>query len=120
VAEGPAELSSAQVEQLHHNLVALEKQLRAALEGSTEGAKPVDLDQPIGRLSRMDAIQQKEMACASRATQLARLRQVAGAMARIRGGDYGLCAGCEEPIGFKRLSARPEAPLCLRCQSARE
>ena len=26
------------------------------------------------------------------------------------------CRRCEEPIGYKRLSARPESPYCLDCQ----
>lgn len=101
-------------------LLALDRNLREALAASTEGSKPVDLDEPIGRLSRMEAIQQKEMASANRATQQARLRQVAAALTRLDDGDYGLCVACEEPIGTKRLAARPETPLCLGCQAARE
>ena len=114
------ELTETEVEELRQQLVALEASLRGALEVSVEGSKPVDLDEPIGRLSRMEAIQQKEMASANRTTQKARLRQVAAALARIDDGDYGLCVSCEEPIGVKRLHARPESPLCLSCQSARE
>jgi DnaK suppressor protein len=33
-------------------------------------------------------------------------------------GEYGLCRKCEEPIGYRRLSAKPEAPFCLECQRA--
>lgn len=48
-------------------------------------------------------------------TQLALIRQ---AFARLSAGRYGECARCEEPIGYARLAARPEAALCLACQDA--
>ena len=35
-------------------------------------------------------------------------------------GSYGFCRLCEEPIGFKRLQAKPEAPFCVNCQSRHE
>jgi DnaK suppressor protein len=35
-------------------------------------------------------------------------------------GDYGDCARCGEAIELGRLEARPEAPLCLACQSRHE
>lgn len=87
---------------------------------AAEGAAPVDLDQPIGRVSRIDAIQQQRMVEANRAAMQRRLAQVRGALERIEAGDYGDCAACEEPIGFPRLVARPETPLCITCQSKRE
>ena len=120
MAEEPQELTGEQVALLRDKLVALEGELRVAVEAAAEGARPVDLDEPIGRLSRMEAIQQKEMASANRATLQTRLRQTAAALKRIQSDEYGLCTACEEPIGFKRLVARPESPMCLGCQSARE
>ena len=35
-------------------------------------------------------------------------------------GDYGACERCGEPIGFSRLQARPEAALCIACQTLLE
>ena len=80
----------------------------------------MDLDEPIGRLSRMDAIQQQRMVEANRAGMQRRLAQVRGALERIEAGEYGECAACEEPIGYARLEARPETPLCIACQTKRE
>ena len=116
----PDELSDAQREELGARLRALVEELEAALESSREGAEVVSLDQPIGRLSRMDAIQQQKMAEASRRQQTLRLGQVRVALAALEEDEYGLCRACEEPIGFRRLSARPETPFCLRCQGGRE
>jgi DnaK suppressor protein len=80
----------------------------------------VDLDEPIGRLSRMDAMQQQKMAQASRRATRMRLDQVGAALANLAAGEYGLCRVCEEPIGYKRLKARPETPRCLECQRKSE
>lgn len=114
------ELTDEQVEELAEKLRGLRTEVERSLEGSAEAAKIVSLDQPIGRISRMDAIQQQKMAEASRRQQTLRLSHTAVALAAVESGDYGLCRSCEEPIGYRRLSARPESLFCLRCQGGRE
>lgn len=114
------ELSVAQIEELSQALTELRGQLEEAVAATDEGAKPVDLDEPIGRVSRMDAMQQQEMTRASRSSLEHRLTRVQSALARLRRGEYGLCLECEEPIGYRRLAARPESSLCLACQRSRE
>ncbi len=42
------------------------------------------------------------------------------ALARIDDGSYGQCEECGNPIGFSRLQARPEARLCIACQTRAE
>lgn len=114
------DLSGAELEQLHQRLIDLRGELEAMLSSSAEGAKPVDLDQPIGRLSRMDALQQQHMVQAGRENARQRLQRVQAALALFERDEYGYCRLCEESIGFARLSAQPEAPLCLECQGERE
>lgn len=48
------------------------------------------------------------------------LRKIDEALARIDAGTYGLCDRCEEPIGAKRLQARPITTLCIRCKEEQE
>jgi DnaK suppressor protein len=114
------ELSAEDLEQFQALLETLERELRKALALAEEGSRPVELDLPIGRLSRMDAMQQQSMAEAGRQAARLRLDQVRAARERLRAGRYGECLECEEPIGIARLRARPEAPLCLACQSSQE
>ncbi len=114
------ELSTEQQAQLHQRLLELRHELEALLASSEAASRPVELDQPIGRLSRMDALQQQHMAQAGRENTRQRLQRVQAALALFARNEYGLCRLCEEPIGFARLSARPEAPLCLACQGERE
>ena len=101
-------------------LLDLKAELRSVMESSTEASKPVDLDQPIGRLTRMDAMQQQKMIQASRRSAQMRLQQVASALRRLDDDEYGDCLLCGEPIGDARLGARPEAPCCISCQTKRE
>jgi DnaK suppressor protein len=115
-----SELTPDQLAGLRTALVSLEAELREQLAASSEGARPVDLDEPIGRLSRMEAMQQQSMTSANRrATQL-RLQLVEAAQLRCERDDYGECAECGEEIGLARLKVRPEAPLCIGCQGLRE
>jgi len=110
------DLTEEQIAELQIRLSALREELTALLESTREGTRPVALDEPIGRLTRMDAIQQQSMSAANRRQTDLRLRQVAQALGLVQRGEYGLCRRCEGPIGYARLSARPESPYCLACQ----
>jgi len=48
------------------------------------------------------------------------LRKIQKALAKIEDGSFGLCEECEQPISLKRLEARPEAPLCIKCKEEQE
>jgi len=114
------ELEESQIEELHGDLVTLRDQLHELLSMSKEASRPVDLDEPIGRLSRVDAMQQQSMLAANRQAAQRRRQLVAAAIERFSEDEYGDCLGCGEPIGYPRLKAQPEAPLCIACQSQRE
>ena len=60
------------------------------------------------------------MAKAGRAAAERRLSLLGLALAAIEEGDYGYCKECDDPVGYRRLRARPETPFCLDCQQARE
>ncbi|MBP8811893.1 MAG: TraR/DksA C4-type zinc finger protein [Kofleriaceae bacterium] len=42
------------------------------------------------------------------------------AIKKIDDGTFGNCESCDEPIGKKRLEARPETSLCIRCKEDQE
>jgi DnaK suppressor protein len=113
-------LTKAQIEALEARLRALAQELATSLAASDEESRPVDLEQSIGRLSRVDAMQQQSMVAANRRAALTRRRQVEAALARIAEGEYGACQSCGEEIGLPRLEAAPEAPFCIACQGRRE
>jgi DnaK suppressor protein len=111
------DLSEEQAETLRERLVELVTDIEGSLRASAGAADPVVLDQSsVGRLSRMDAMQQQAMAKAMRQKAQLRLSQCKAALSAFDRDEYGLCRKCEEPIGYPRLSAKPEAPFCLACQ----
>lgn len=48
------------------------------------------------------------------------LSKITKALAKIDEGEFGVCESCEEPISPKRLEARPETTLCIRCKEEQE
>lgn len=52
--------------------------------------------------------------------ELAELRSIDAALARIAAGTYGNCANCGALIGGERLRAQPGARMCLPCQEEAE
>lgn len=93
------------------------EQRRAALRNETQ---PVGLDLPIGRLSRMDAMQQQEMAAGQQRRIEQELQQIDAARQRIEQHRYGRCLRCQNDIPYERLKVRPTTTLCLECQGDRE
>ncbi len=48
------------------------------------------------------------------------LSKIEEALGRIEEGDFGVCEGCGEDIGLKRLEARPVTTLCIDCKTLQE
>jgi len=116
-----AALTRKQIEQLRALLESRSNELRLQLEQAEGATRPVTLDQQsVGRVSRIDAIQQQQMAIANQAQACRLLRGIEAALQRIEAGEYGDCQHCGEPILFARLQIQPEASLCVACQSENE
>jgi len=58
----------------------------------------------------------REMSFATRSLLVERANKLAEALERLRGGEYGFCEECGEPIAPARLRAMPEVARCVRCQ----
>lgn len=115
------ELTEQQLKHYRQSLQALQAELQALLEKLSADAEAIRLDQSkLGRLSRVDAIQQNEMAKANRTSYLQRLARVAKALAALDDGEYGYCEVCGQLIDPRRLEIRPESLRCVSCQSASE
>ena len=48
------------------------------------------------------------------------LEKIDRALQKIDGGDFGVCEDCGDEISVKRLEARPETTLCIRCKEDQE
>ena len=102
-------------------LITLRGELEAVAQTGSEAAQTVELDQQrVGRVSRMDALQQQAMGQESERRRKLELRRIAAALDRIDEGDYGYCLSCDELIATARLEFDPAATLCIDCAKKAE
>ena len=114
-------LNVEQIASLRATLEQLLTDLRKQVALASPATSTVVLNQSkVGRLSRMDALQQQHMANSTLQQAKKRLTLVQKALGKMSKEDYGYCERCDEVIAFARLQARPEAQLCLKCQSQQE
>jgi DnaK suppressor protein len=92
------------------------KSVLAVVEASADSRRPVELDQTrVGRLSRMDALQDQAMALETERRREAEIHRIDAAMKRLDDGEWGYCVTCGEDIPEKRLQLDPAIPVCVDC-----
>lgn len=97
-------------------LAARKTELEKLSAISAEARGTVTLDQQsVGRLSRMDAMQQQAMAEANERARANELTRIKAALIRVETGDYGYCLDCGDAIAEKRLDVDPSVALCVAC-----
>lgn len=86
----------------------------AAVAG--EAAQTVELDQSkVGRLSRMDALQQQAMSKEQNRRRTLQIKKIQAALQRMHQDEYGFCLDCGEAIKVQRLEIDPATPFCIAC-----
>jgi len=106
-------MNEAQIRQRLHALLQDVDDTEKQADGNDA---PVELDQTsIGRLSRMDAMQQQAMALATTARRKVQKQRLMNALKRLDEGWYGECAECGDDIARARLDHDPAAHLCISC-----
>lgn len=90
-------------------------QLKQDIALLEEDTKPIAPENSIGRVSRMDAINNKSVA--EESLRQAKARQIAllEAKENIINVDFGKCYSCKADIPFERLMYRPESKRCTQC-----
>ncbi|MBV7258751.1 TraR/DksA family transcriptional regulator [Erythrobacter crassostreae] len=97
-------------------LIARQTELTEEDRISDEARAPVTLQQDsVGRLSRMDAMQQQAMAQAQERRRAQERVRIKAALERIDEGEWGYCLICGEEIAEKRLQYDPSIATCVGC-----
>lgn len=100
----------------HQRLEARKRELQQLSAMSAGDRAAVTLDQQsVGRLSRMDAMQQQAMSQAQERARGSELIRIDQAFRRLADGEYGYCTGCGEEIADRRLEIDPAAATCVTC-----
>ena len=92
------------------------QEVKNIVKKTAEDRAPVELDQQsVGRLSRMDAMQQQSMEKAKQVRRIERIKLINVALKRLESGDYGFCLNCDAHISHGRLKLDPTFSLCIDC-----
>lgn len=85
------------------------------IAGYEEMSAPVAPDDAIGRVSRMDAINNKAVAEAALRTARRKLDRLRHMQSNLNDPKLGVCKRCGRDIPVGRLLAMPESTFCVRC-----
>lgn len=80
-----------------------------------ELTKPIAPDCAIGRISRMDAINNKTINDAALRKAEIKLSGLTFALDRVHDKDFGICARCQQPIPLGRIMLMPHSRFCTNC-----
>jgi len=93
------------------------EETKIKIEELEELSKPIEPDISLGRITRMDAINNKSVAEAALRTAKRKLGKLQHALSKIDSSDFGSCTVCKRPIHPKRIMLMPESSRCVRCAS---
>lgn len=80
-----------------------------------EMTKPIAPDAAIGRISRMEAINNKSVNELLLSKTKSKLQKLEASLAFIDQDDYGMCRVCKQAIPLGRLMMVPESDKCVNC-----
>lgn len=105
--------------ELKTKLINLIAKTEEEIESFKDMVKPISPENSLGRISRMDAINNKGVATAAMANKQKKLTQMKIALDKIDDADFGQCSNCGRAIKPARLIYMPESTLCVGCASRR-
>lgn len=104
-------------QKIHTALLLEREKTEIKIEDLRELTKPISPENAIGRISRMDAINNKSINEAALRTTESRFRNLNLALERIQEKDFGLCIVCGTEIALGRLLIMPGSSKCINCAS---
>jgi len=80
-----------------------------------ELTKPIEPENSIGRISRMDAINNKSIVDAALRQQNDKLYKLNLVLSKINDEDFGICLSCKKQIPLGRILIMPQSQTCVSC-----
>lgn len=80
-----------------------------------EVVKPIPPENAIGRISRMDAINNKSVNEAALRKAITRLEALKYGLKNINNEEFGYCVRCKSEIPMGRLLLQPQSRSCVNC-----
>ena len=108
-------MKSSDIENIKKNLELEIRKTKKKIAEYTLLCKPIKPENAIGRISRMDAINNKSVTEAVLRDSKIKLKQLNHIKAKINLPDFGKCLKCKKQIPLGRLLIRPESINCVKC-----
>jgi len=103
-------------------LKKIEKEIRTMISQITieisdleDSTRPVAPENSIGRISRMDAINNKSVVEASLRNRKKKLSKLQLSLSKVYKPGFGTCTSCKRTINPKRLILMPQSDKCVNC-----
>ena len=93
--------------------------IKAAIIPLLDATQPISPENSLGRVSRMDAINNKSVAEAALRSAKAKLSKLQLSLTKVDDISFGNCSMCKNPIRQARLMYMPESTKCVRCADRR-
>lgn len=100
---------------LRYKIASLIARSKDDIEDIEKSTQPIAPENSIGRVSRMDAINNKSVMEAALRNKKAKLVKLKVALTNIDNPEFGICSMCKNPIQQGRLIYMPESTNCIRC-----
>lgn len=110
-------MTDAERGQLRENIRESIAQTERDIVDLLELTKPIEPENAIGRISRMDAINNKSVNEAALRQATAKLEKLKVALEKCADANFGSCTRCGADIQMGRLLFMPESVLCMKCAS---
>ena len=108
-------MDKAQLKEIQQKLLSEIETTQLKVDEYTELCKPIAPENAIGRISRMDAINNKSVVEAALRETKNKMQQLEVMKNKINDADFGTCIKCEQIIPFGRLLIRPHSKFCVNC-----
>lgn len=99
------------LEKIRTEIPKLEKKI----ENYRDLTQPISPENAIGRVSRMDAINNKSVLENGLRNAEKKLQQLKRVQERINDRDFGICIQCKQSIPIPRIMIQPGTRYCVNC-----
>jgi DnaK suppressor protein len=108
-------MNNEEKQKLRKIIVSGIEETKKEIQELKELVKPIPLDASIGRISRMDAINNKSINESALREKVQQLKKLEKALENSKNDNFGICTKCGDEIPFGRLEYMPHTTRCVKC-----
>ena len=108
-------MTEEQRKELKFKILTSIESTKSDIEELKELTKPISPENAIGRVSRMDAINNKSINEAALTQASSKLDKLLFALDKCEEPEFGSCKRCKQDIPLGRLMLMPESLFCVKC-----